>query len=80
MFATGYLFVRPGLLHGAAAAALLAQSVVVTVTVLPMTFACVALSDWMTTQPERMTAPTATAAPVSATRRRRANDRRRGAP
>jgi hypothetical protein len=64
----------PGLLHGADAVGLLAQTVVVTVTVLPITFACVALSDWMTTQPERTIAPTATAAAVRPTRRSRAKD------
>ena len=47
---------------------LLAQNTVVTVTVLPITFPWSALSDWMTTHPERMIAPTITATADTATR------------
>src|SRR4051794_35819430 len=78
VLAAGDFFESPRRVHGAAAAAMLAQTVVATVTVLPTTFACVALSDWMTTQPERTIAPPATATAVRPARRSGAN-RRRGA-
>src|SRR6185437_4904806 len=64
----GYWLVLPPLLHDVV---LLVQNVDVTVIVLPITFVCDALSDWITTQPDRTIAPTTTAAAMRANLRRR---------
>src|SRR5882757_7180562 len=68
----------PPPLQGAAAVTWLAQRVVVTVMLLPITFVCNALSDWITTQPERTTAPTVTATAARAMRWRRPPGERLG--